>query len=128
MFLVGLLSWWYGDGFFTRLQFIKDRLARTSDFFSIFVLVKTLFAPYKQISAGQNIDTSETKLQIFADKMISRFIGFFARIFLIVAGCIVLIFQVIFGLLVMICWVILPLVPVAGLIMYVIGWVPEWKI
>jgi hypothetical protein len=128
MFLVGLLSWWYGDGFFARVQAIKVRLVGFLDFFSILILLKTLFAPYKQISAGGNFDKSETWLQIIVDKLISRVVGFFARIFLIIAGIIVIIFQIIFSAVVIIFWLILPLIPVAGLIMYVIGWVPEWKI
>ena len=126
--MVGLLSWWYGDGFFARIQSIKVRLEKVFDFFSILILIKTLFAPYKQISAGGNVDKSETWLQIIADKLISRFIGFFARIFLIIAGMIVIIFQLIFSVIVIIFWLILPIIPVAGLIMYVIGWVPAWKI
>lgn len=128
MFLVGLLSWWYGDGFFARVQSIKVRLEKILDFFSIFILFKTLFAPYKQISAGGDFGGNETWLQIIIDKLISRIIGFFARIFLIITGMVVIIFQVLFSAIIIIFWLILPLIPVAGLIMYVIGWVPAWKI
>lgn len=128
MFLVGLLSWWYGDGLFARIQSIKARLAAVFDFFSIFILIKTLFAPYKQISAGGNYDKSETWLQVIADKLISRVIGFFARVFLIIAGLLVIIFQLLFSAGTIIFWLVLPIVPVAGLILFVIGWVPEWKI
>ncbi len=128
MFLVGLLSWWYRDGFFARVQSIRVRFEKVFDFFSILILLKTLFSPYKQISAAGDFDKSETWLQIIADKLISRFIGFFARIFLIISGMIVIILQVIFSAIVVIFWLILPLIPVVGLIMYVIGWVPAWKI
>ena len=128
MFLVGLLSWWYGDGLFARIRTIKNRIASVLDFFSIFILIRTLFSPYKQISAAGDFDKSETWLQIFADKLISRLIGFFARVSLIIIGVIAIIFQILFSIILIIFWLILPIIPVAGLIMYVIGWIPEWKI
>jgi hypothetical protein len=128
MFLVGLLSWWYGDGFIARIHLIVNRLNRIGDFFSVSILAKTLFSPYKQISAGQKLDASETKFEVLIDKIISRLIGFFARMSLIIIGCLAMAFECLFGVAVIIFWLIAPIVPVAGLIMYVIGWVPIWTI
>ena len=128
MFLVGLLSWWYGEGFFARVQMIKNRIGDVLDFFSVFILIKTLFVPYKQISAGENFDKSESWIELLVDKLISRTIGFFARSSLIIIGLIAILFQFIFSVTLIIVWLFAPLAPVVCLIMYVIGWVPVWKI
>jgi hypothetical protein len=128
MFLVGLLSWWYGEGFFSRIQMIKNRISDVLDFFSVFILIKTLFMPYKQISAGGNIDKSESWIEVLADKIISRTIGFFARISLIIIGSIAILFQLLFSFVLVVIWLVAPLAPVVCLIIYVIGWVPVWKI
>ena len=52
MFIVGLLGWWYGAGWRERARMIIERLAKAYDFFSLDLLIKTLFAPFRQISAG----------------------------------------------------------------------------
>ncbi|MET0979649.1 MAG: hypothetical protein ABWX90_00140, partial [Candidatus Saccharimonadales bacterium] len=53
MFVIGTLSWWYGAGWRQRLAMLRERLANTIDYFSIDLLARTLFSPFRQISAGK---------------------------------------------------------------------------
>ena len=128
MFLAGILSWWYGNGWLGRVQMIKDRLAASADFFSIGLLASTLFAPFRQISAGNVVGPIGDQIRAFFDRLISRTIGAFVRTSVIIFGLIVMSLQAIFGLIVLVSWLIIPLLPIIGLIMMVIGRTPQWVI
>ena len=126
MFLVGIISWWYGSGWKGQLQRIRDRLAATASYFSIGQLFATLFSPFRQISAGNVSGSAAVQLRAFFDKTLSRLIGAVVRLFTIVAGIMILLFQFIFECIIMVIWLILPLFPVIGMIIFVIGWAPKW--
>jgi hypothetical protein len=128
MFLVGILSWWYGNGWISRTQTIKDQLAASADLFSIGLLAKTIFAPFRQISAGETTGPISVIIHAFVDKLISRLVGAAVRLFMIMVGLLVMFFQIIFGVIVIIVWPILPFFLVIGLILMLIGWVPQWTI
>ncbi|MEP7204953.1 MAG: hypothetical protein ABI716_02050 [Candidatus Saccharibacteria bacterium] len=126
MFLVGIMSWWYGNGLRLRFGMISDRLARTNDYFSIGLLASTLFAPYRQISAGKVDGSLALQMRAFVDRLISRFIGAIVRSFMMILGIIILNLQALGGLIELFFWVIIPTLPIAGLLLAVIGWVPSW--
>lgn len=121
MFLAEMFSWWYSNGFVKRVQMIKTRLASSADFFSVGLLLSTLFAPYKQISANAGGDSVSDKFRASIDKLISRFIGAFIRTFMIIFGCIAMSVQLIFGIIVLIFWAILPISPIIGFILMIVG-------
>jgi len=125
MFLVGILSWWYGNGWLSRIQLIKERLAASADFFSVGLLASTLFAPFRQISAGRVSGPIGDQIRAFFDRLISRIVGGFVRTFMIVFGLVAMFIQAVFGGIVLLLWLILPLLPAVGLIATVIGWVPR---
>ena len=128
MFLVGILSWWYGNGWFARMQIIKRQLATSSDFFSIGLLATTIFAPYRQISAGKVSGPIAVQMHAFFDRLISRFVGAFVRTFMIIVGLVAMFLQIVLGFILIVIWPIVPLLFVVGLILMVIGWVPQWTI
>lgn len=129
MFLVGMMSWWYGDGFKSRLKIVKDRLAVSADFFSIGLLINTLFNPFRQISANKvDAGTLGDRFRGWTDRMISRFIGAFMRLIMIFIGGLVMGIQAVFGALVIVVWIITPFIPTLCLIAFVIGLVMPWKI
>lgn len=127
MFLVGMLGWWYSGGWRHRLQSSARQLKNVAAFFSIGQLFNTLFSPFRQISAGQVGGSAQAQLRAFFDRLISRFVGAFVRLFTILAGVVALLGALIFQLLVLAAWLILPLSPVIGLVLMVIGWVPSWQ-
>lgn len=127
MFLVGLISWWYGRGWVGQWKRIAGRFMVTLEFFSIGQLMGTLFAPFRQISANEGTDGSfGGAMRAFVDQLISRIIGGFVRFFTILFGLIVITLQAIYEVVIMISWWFLPLLPIAGFILLAIGWVPSW--
>ena len=126
MFLVGILSWWYGAGWRRRVQIIKGRLLATSDYFSIGLLLSTLFSPFRQISAGSVRGPLGLQMRAFFDRTISRLIGSIVRLGLMLFGSLFIVIQTIFSILILIAWFVVPSLPVIGLIMAIIGWVPLW--
>jgi len=103
-----------------------DHVASTYDFFSIGLLLKTLFSPFRQISAEKTEDSPGAKTGALMDKLVSRGVGFVMRSFMIVAGLIYISLQVVIGLVGIVFWAILPLLPFAGFILMTIGWAPQW--
>lgn len=111
MLMVSLLSWWYSDGWRTFAKELFRGLRNTVDFFSISSLFKTFFAPFRQISANEK----------FLDRLISRIVGSTVRFFLIIFGTLAIILEAIFGGVMMILWFLIPLMPIACVILFVMG-------
>jgi len=126
MFLVGIISWWYGRGLQGQIGRIRDRLTATAGYFSIGQLLSTLFSPFRQISAGKVNGPVGAQLRAFFDQSISRVIGAIVRSFTILAGLLIMAVQSVGELVALIMWFVLPLLPIVGLIIFVIGWVPQW--
>lgn len=127
MFMVGLISWWYGQGWIGQWKRMVGRFSTTLEFFSIGQLLSTLFSPFRQISAGGTGGGSiGVAFRAFIDQLISRVIGAFVRFFTILFGLLVIVLQAMYEVVVMVMWWFLPLLPIAGFILLAIGWVPTW--
>jgi hypothetical protein len=124
LLVLSLLRWWYTDGWRQRVKLVANRLDGTIDYFSIDLLLRTLFAPFRQISAGRVDGSLEVQMRALIDKLISRIIGMFIRIIILVIGGVVIATQVLIGLLILIGWGLVPVLPAAGIIMAVIGVTP----
>jgi hypothetical protein len=57
----------------------------------------------------------------FFDRLLSRFIGFVVRIFIIVAGIIAMTVQFVCGLVIALLWPCIPLLPIAGIVVSSMG-------
>jgi hypothetical protein len=126
MFIVGLIGWWYGPGWRQRVSMATERLAQTADFFSIDLLARTLFSPFRQISAGGMRGPLGVQMRAFFDRLLSRFIGAGIRTVLIIFGFFALLFTALLNGLMIIVWAFVPLLPVVGLILALMGWLP-WR-
>lgn len=123
-----MLSWWYGAGWKARALMIRERLEQTLDYFSIDILLRTLFSPYRQISAGQVSGPLAVKWRAFVDRTISRIIGAIVRTMIILIGSFTIVFYALLGVFVLLLWACLPLLPVVGFVLFISGWVPPlWK-
>lgn len=127
MIIVWALSWWYGAGWKARSLHVYEQLLSSYDYFSIGLLARTLFAPFRQISAGNVDGPIGVKLRAFVDKQISRIIGSVVRVILIITGVIWLTMQALFGVIVLAGWAIMPIAPFIGFIVMLSGWVPSWR-
>lgn len=127
MFILGLLSWWYGAGWRGRLLALRDKLAGTMDYFSIDLLLRTFFSPFRQISAGRVDGGLNVQMRALADRLISRIIGAMIRLVMIVIGSLAIVFYAVIGTLFVILWAVVPFLPFAGIIFALSGWVP-WNL
>ena len=123
MLAVSFLQWWYSRGWGIYFLGFRDRLRNTADFFSIGLLLKTLFEPFRQISANEKGDTGglEGALIAFFDRLLSRVIGFIVRVFVIAGGIVSLTLMVVVGLAISVLWPLIPLAPVAGIVLCTMG-------
>ncbi|MBQ6510362.1 hypothetical protein IJI94_00085 [Candidatus Saccharibacteria bacterium] len=115
MMAFAMLQWWYTRGWKIFITKLIDKLRGAADFFSISLLIRTLFAPFKQIDAGGGGDSLGDRLHAFGDRLISRLVGAVMRIGILIFGLILLILESVVGLALIIIWPFLPLVPVAGI-------------
>ncbi|PID30116.1 hypothetical protein CR983_03180 [Candidatus Saccharibacteria bacterium] len=127
MIIVGILGWWYGAGWVQAGRAVRARIASMVDYFSIDLLLKTLFAPFRQISAGRVNGPLPVQLRAFADRLLSRVIGAIVRTLVMCIGVIAITLVCVAGLVYLVLWALVPLAPIAGLIMMLIGWLP-WTI
>lgn len=123
MLAVSFLQWWYSRGWGIFLQGFRERMRNLADFFSIGLLLRTLFQPFRQISANETGETGglEGALVAFFDKLLSRFIGFLVRTGLIVMGVVAILLQFVIGVALVIIWPIIPFLPIAGIVVSITG-------
>lgn len=124
MFIVGMLSWWYSAGWIARARLIRERIASAVDYFSISLLLRTLFSPFRQISAGKVDGSIAVKWRAFIDRTISRVIGAFVRTIIIVIGLVTIAVYCVIGLVTLVVWAVIPLFPFIGFLLFISGWVP----
>jgi hypothetical protein len=117
--LFSLLSWWYDGGLKQRIKLLKDRQLKTMDYFSLDLLVKTWFAPFRQISAESVRGSLDLQMRAWFDKLLSRIIGGFMRTALIIIGIIVLATQAILNFFELIIWTVMPLMPMICLVLFI---------
>lgn len=129
MFIVGLLKWWYSTGWIWRAQLVMDRLDSTRDYFSIGLLLRTMFSLFRQDGAGSVNGPLSVKFHAFVGRLISRVIGAGIRTVVLVFGVITITFQAVFGLVFLLAWAILPWMPIVGFVLMGAEWMPwtEWE-
>lgn len=115
MLLGGLLSWWYGLGWAKLMHSVLGRVHGVLGFFSVWQLLGSLFAPFRQISAGRVQGSISAKFAAFGDRLLSRFIGAFVRLLLVITGLFVALLVGLFGLLLVITWPFVPVLPLVGI-------------
>ena len=122
MLAFSFIEWWYLHGWGKFAMGLVNKLSGAADFFSIHLLLRSLFAPFKQISAyGSGDECLQGRLRDFSDKLLSRIIGAIIRIFILVAGIVWLLIETVASLALIVLWPILPILPFVGVAMTVMG-------
>lgn len=125
MLIMSLVSWWYGPGWKKVGAILVERAVIAEDYFSIDLLLKTLFSPFRQISADTGRGgTMGDRLRAALDKLFSRLIGVVVRIIIITAGSTWLMINLIVDIGILLIWPVLPFLPVFGLIFSLSGFAP----
>gem|GEM_PF-718786 len=104
------LSWWYKTQFRAVLNYSKHFLGYLYDLFSIRICFSTLFAVWKRDRISyKNLGIKEM-FEAMTLNIASRFVGFFVKIFTIIAYlAVTLIFIALFAIFDLI-WLFLPLI------------------
>lgn len=123
---MAFISWWYGAGWRRQATLVQARIVKVVDMFSIDLLLKTLFMPFRQISVGQVDGSLSVKMRAMVDKLVSRVIGAMIRTVTIITGVLVLSGYVVVGMLTLVAWPFIPILPVIGVGLTLTGWLP-WR-
>lgn len=104
------LEWYFLDGTLRVLRGWKNAIVSYFNYFSISILIKTLFSPWKGISSGygKGLDINRY-IEAFVLNSMSRIIGMITRIIFLIIAVIVEFFVILGGLLVLIIWLAAPL-------------------
>lgn len=122
MLALGMISWWYSSGwkiFFTQ---VSDRFKAIVDYFSFATILRTLFAPFRQIDAGSTLDRSLSgKLRASFDRLFSRIMGAIVRSIILCAGLILMTAAMLLSLSLLIIWPLIPLSPFVAIALAISG-------
>ncbi len=110
-----------------QLANIRNVFVRVADTFSIGLLIKTLFAPFRQISADEDAKNNGGLANVIIDKLVSRLIGCVMRTVMIIVGTVTLILLAIISLIRLIAWPLLPIAPIVGAVLMIVVGAP-WKL
>lgn len=117
MIMFSLLEWWYSTGWKTALEHSRKRIVETYRLFSIPILVRTLFSPWKRIVTMPGASIGD-HFRAGVDNAISRFIGFWVRFFVLIAAFALLLASSIISLFELLAW---PFIPIAIPVLFVWG-------
>jgi hypothetical protein len=115
MLLMEFFQWWYGEGWLRACKGAVNLVKKVQLSFSVPVLLKTLFAPWKRIITppGRSLDD---KMRAMLDNLVSRTVGFFVRIFSLVSALILMAGAAIVGFSVAAIWPLIPFIIILSLI------------
>lgn len=117
MIVLALFSWWYSEGWTKLARKVDERTDAVLGFFSVGTLFATLFAPFRQISAGHVQGAPGMQMRAFFDRLFSRFFGAFLRGIMIVVGLVLALLSGLLGVAQLIIWPLVPLMPIVGLVL-----------
>ncbi len=108
--IIGLFSlWYYKDAILSILGIWRNFILFVSNYFSIILLFRTLFVPWKKISEsyGRGFDFGRF-VRVLTLNFLSRTLGFIVRSVVIAMGILAEFFVLIFGAIFFILWLFLP--------------------
>ncbi len=113
--IIQFLFWYFIEMPKNILQSWKDIFRFYLNYFSIPLLLKTLFAPWRHnlLSYSKGFDLGEY-FEIFISNLISRTIGAILRFCLILIGFFVEIFIILAGVIMFLTWLMLPFCLIFG--------------
>lgn len=120
MIILDIVSWWYKVAWINVLHDVQQRTIGVFQSFSVGLLLKTLFAPFRQIDAGGVRGPVNVQIRAWFDRTFSRLFGAVLRSIVIFAGCLTGAVVLIAGALWAALWLIIPILPLVGVIFVVV--------
>ena len=119
--VLNFLSWWYGAGLKRIATRADERAFGVLKDFSVGLLARTWFAPFRQIDAANVRGSMQVQFQAWFARTFSRFFGAGLRTLMIITGVVVAALTWLLGVLWVLLWPFLPLLPIAGAVLWAIG-------
>lgn len=105
------LIWWYGEGIISAWRVVVAVLYDVTDFFSLPILVRTWFSPWKNDTiVARNISLGD-QWKIWQQNFISRFFGFMIRTIIILFTLFILAVLTILSAISVGVWLLVPFLP-----------------
>lgn len=119
------IRWWYSGGWLELIRHLGESIRGTADFFSMGLMLKTLFMPFRQIAAGASGSPGlGGMLRDWSDRAVSRVIGFLARTSILIVGAMMILIKLVFSLIMILLWpLVLPGI-VTLAVLALIWWMP----
>jgi hypothetical protein len=121
MIVIDMLAWWYAMAWMQVLYGVQQRTMGVLEAFSVGLLARTLFAPFRQIDAGSVRGPINIQIRAWFDRTFSRLFGAVVRTVMIMCGCICAVTVFTISLLWAAFWLLIPVLPVFGVILTVVG-------
>lgn len=113
MLFAAFIKWWYGAGWLEQAQAIRRRVTNIGGMFSVPILLRTMFAPWKQtVSIPRRDQALNDKIQAWIGNQVSRFVGFGVRIAALIAAGVSMALVGLIGGLTLVIWPIVPALPI----------------
>ncbi len=119
--ILDFFSWWYGTGIKQVAKQTDKRALGVLDDFSVGLLARTWFAPFRQIDAGNVRGSMSVQFQAWFGRTFSRFFGAGLRTIMIITGLTAATLTWLFGVLWLLIWPLLPVLPILGAIAWLAG-------
>jgi hypothetical protein len=111
MLVIGFIQWWYGPGWREAGQGILNRIRSTYLNFSIPILLRTMFEPWRRIVSPSQ-GSLGMKMRAALDNLVSRFVGFGVRLCALLAALVLIVLNLIIGGIIFVLWPLLPLLSI----------------
>jgi hypothetical protein len=115
MMALAFFGWWYGVGWRQVVRNVGLRLIKTSHMFSVPILLRTLFAPWRRIMTYPGAGLSE-RVRALGDNLVSRAVGFTVRVFVLATVGLLLLLVAIAGIIEVVVWPVVPLGVVVAIV------------
>lgn len=120
MLFIGFVTWWYGPGWKRWGTSLLTRLSDLYQGFSVPLLLRTLFTPWRRIVTVPGRSLGE-RLRAILDNTVSRLVGGSVRLIVVATAFALMTVWLVVGLIELIIW---PLLPAVGLGLIIWGLVP----
>lgn len=108
--MITYFSWWYAQEPSLLWQAVRVITKKTFYSFSVGLLIRTLFDPWKRdVLSAQNASL-DVRIRIMFENLMTRLIGAIVRFFTIIAGLISTIIVFLILLAIFIVWLLLPII------------------
>ena len=108
--MVTYFYWWYQEELIYLFNAVINTCKRIFYTFSIPLLLRTLFYPWKNDALYKENPSLSDAFQILIGNLVSRFVGATVRLMTIFAGLIVTCLIFICGIILLISWIFLPII------------------